>query len=44
LDKHVPGGGIDCNSADVAEIYPIGMVYDDLKPTVAVFSYADRVS
>jgi hypothetical protein len=43
LDKHVPGSGIYWNSAHVAEIYPIGMVYDELRLSVAVCWHAEGI-
>jgi hypothetical protein len=33
LESNVPGGGIYCNGAHVAEIPPIGVVYDELTLT-----------
>jgi hypothetical protein len=39
----MPGGGMYWNGAHVAEIWQIGMTYDALTPTVAVYAHAECV-
>jgi hypothetical protein len=43
-EKHVPGGGKYWIGPHVAEIEPIGMVYDGLRLSVAVCWHSEGIS